>query len=61
MRQRNPVLQKERERKGKGKQMYNFNDEEKALFKIYKAKTPEETIWNIEENLTEEMCIRDRI
>lgn len=51
--QKNPVYQNEREKKGKGKKMYNFNDEEKALFEIYKAKTPEETIRNIEENLTE--------
>lgn len=53
MRQRNPVYQNEREKKGIGKKMYNFNDEEKALFEIYKAKTPEETVRNIEENLTE--------
>lgn len=53
MRQRNPVYQNEREKKGIGKKMYNFNDEEKALFEIYKAKTPEETIRNIEENINE--------
>ena len=53
MRQRNPVYQNEREKKGTGKKMYNFNDEEKALFEIYKAKTPEETVRNIEENLAE--------
>ncbi len=33
--------------------MYNFNDEERALFEIYKAKTPEETIRNIEKNINE--------
>lgn len=33
--------------------MYNFNDEERALFEIYKAKTSEETIQNIEENINE--------
>ena len=52
MMQKNPVYQNEREKKGRGK-MYNFNDEEKALFELYKAKTPEETIRNIEENINE--------
>ena len=50
--QKNPVYQNEREKKGRGK-MYNFNDEERALFEIYKAKTSEETIQNIEENINE--------
>lgn len=50
--QKNPAYQNEREKKGRGK-MYNFNDEERALFEIYKAKTPEETIRNIEKNINE--------
>lgn len=33
--------------------MYNFNDEEKALFEIYKGKTLEETLRNIEDNMNE--------
>lgn len=33
--------------------MYYFNDEEKALFEIYKGNTPEETIYNIEKNIDE--------
>lgn len=33
--------------------MYNFNDEEKALFEIYKGNTPEETLKNIRDNMNE--------